>query len=300
MFRVSEWGGISSLPKPMRLPSSSAPTRPAMPELMCTTVPPAKSIAPHWKIRPAVGVDLVELGLRGGLGGAVSRGGKRLGGGVDRVRAGPVPDHVGDRAVDQQQPQRQEQRHGGELHALHQRADDQRGRDRREGHLEADVDQLGNVGADREGRGLRVRRHAGQERLGEAADERRRAAREGEAVADDGPQDGHDADRVEHPHQHREHVLGAHQAAVEQREARNGHQQHEHRGRQHPGGVALVDGRLGGRGRRGRGGAAISASATSNAMKQRQSAQAMPASSPASLKRDVVLNVMVETPVRDR
>ena len=53
MFMVSEWGGISSLPKPMRLPSSSAPTRPAMPALMCTTVPPAKSIAPHWKIRPA-------------------------------------------------------------------------------------------------------------------------------------------------------------------------------------------------------------------------------------------------------
>ena len=47
MLKVSECGAIRSLPKPMRLPSSSAPTRPAMPALMCTTVPPAKSIAPH-------------------------------------------------------------------------------------------------------------------------------------------------------------------------------------------------------------------------------------------------------------
>ena len=51
---VSEWGGIASLPKPTRLPTTSAPTRAAMPELMCTTVPPAKSSAPHWKARPAL------------------------------------------------------------------------------------------------------------------------------------------------------------------------------------------------------------------------------------------------------
>ncbi len=50
---VSECGAMISLPKPMRLPTTSAPTRPAMPALMCTTVPPAKSIAPHLKIWPA-------------------------------------------------------------------------------------------------------------------------------------------------------------------------------------------------------------------------------------------------------
>ena len=53
MVMTSEWGGISSLPKPTRLPTQSAPTRPAMPALMCTTVPPAKSIAPHRNTRPA-------------------------------------------------------------------------------------------------------------------------------------------------------------------------------------------------------------------------------------------------------
>src|SRR5665213_123929 len=36
-------GAIFSLPSPWRLPSISAVARPAMPALMCTTVPPAKS-----------------------------------------------------------------------------------------------------------------------------------------------------------------------------------------------------------------------------------------------------------------
>src|SRR6516165_2901894 len=39
-------GAIASLPYPMRLPSISAQTRPEMPALMCTTVPPAKSSTP--------------------------------------------------------------------------------------------------------------------------------------------------------------------------------------------------------------------------------------------------------------
>ena len=34
-------GVMASLPQPMRLPRTMAPTRPATPELMCTTVPPA-------------------------------------------------------------------------------------------------------------------------------------------------------------------------------------------------------------------------------------------------------------------
>src|SRR3954468_6746644 len=38
-------GRIGSRPKPTRLPSTSARARPAAPALMCTAVPPAKSIA---------------------------------------------------------------------------------------------------------------------------------------------------------------------------------------------------------------------------------------------------------------
>ena len=47
-------GGMLSRPKPTRLPSTIAPTRPATPALMCTTVPPAKSSAPQLQIKPAV------------------------------------------------------------------------------------------------------------------------------------------------------------------------------------------------------------------------------------------------------
>src|SRR5437762_5743248 len=47
-------GAIDSLPKPIRLPRTIAPTRPATPELMCTTVPPAKSNAPICQMNPAL------------------------------------------------------------------------------------------------------------------------------------------------------------------------------------------------------------------------------------------------------
>jgi len=47
------WGDIASRPKPIRLPARYAPTRPATPALMCTTVPPAKSSAPHCQRKPA-------------------------------------------------------------------------------------------------------------------------------------------------------------------------------------------------------------------------------------------------------
>ena len=68
-------------------------------------------------------------------------------------------------------------------------------------------------------------------------------AGEGQRVAVDHPEDGDHAEAGEDLHQHREHVLGAHEAAVEQREARDGHQDDEDGRDQHPGGVALVDGR---------------------------------------------------------
>jgi hypothetical protein len=59
-----------------------------------------------------------------------------------------------------------------------------------------------------------------QEHLGEAADERVPFG-EGEAVAVDHPDHRHDADDREHLREHRQHVLGADEAAVEQRQARH-------------------------------------------------------------------------------
>ena len=46
------WGCIASLPYPKRLPTTNAPTNAAIPALMCTTVPPAKSNAPFSASKP--------------------------------------------------------------------------------------------------------------------------------------------------------------------------------------------------------------------------------------------------------
>jgi hypothetical protein len=54
MVRVRLCGAKDSRPKPIRLPTMKAPTRPATAALMCTTVPPAKSRAPFWNRKPAV------------------------------------------------------------------------------------------------------------------------------------------------------------------------------------------------------------------------------------------------------
>ena len=45
-------GGVASLPWPIRFPIMRQPTSPAIPALMWTTVPPAKSSAPQPHIRP--------------------------------------------------------------------------------------------------------------------------------------------------------------------------------------------------------------------------------------------------------
>src|SRR4051812_9160896 len=46
------YGAMFSWPYPTRLPRTSAHTRPAMPALMCTTVPPAKSSWPFCAAQP--------------------------------------------------------------------------------------------------------------------------------------------------------------------------------------------------------------------------------------------------------
>ena len=65
-----------------------------------------------------------------------------------------------------------EQQHRRELHAFGEGADDQRRGDGREGHLEADEGQLGDVDTLGEGGGDRVGRDALQEQLVERADVR--------------------------------------------------------------------------------------------------------------------------------
>src|SRR5215813_13326500 len=47
-------GGVATLPKPVRLPMISTATNAEIPELICTTVPPAKSSAPIVRSQPPV------------------------------------------------------------------------------------------------------------------------------------------------------------------------------------------------------------------------------------------------------
>src|SRR5262249_15528450 len=58
MVSVRLCGAIGSRPKPTRRPRTKAPTRPATPALMCTTVPPAKSSAPQRHRSPALAFAL--------------------------------------------------------------------------------------------------------------------------------------------------------------------------------------------------------------------------------------------------
>jgi hypothetical protein len=58
-----------------------------------------------------------------------------------------MPHPVRDGAVDQQRPERDEQHEGRELHAIGDRAGDQRGGDDREGHLEHREEAFGMVKA---------------------------------------------------------------------------------------------------------------------------------------------------------
>ncbi len=157
----------------------------------------------------------------------------------ESVRAGPVPDHMRDRQIGESKPQRHEQQHRREFDPLRKRTHDQAGGDGGEGQLEGDVNVLRNHHALAEGRRGRVGVHPGQEQTREAA-EKGVTLGEGDAIAVEHPQHADQAKRDEHLHQHREHVLGAHQAAVEKRESRDGHQNHQHCGNDHPRSVALV------------------------------------------------------------
>src|SRR5512139_172531 len=48
------WGAMLSVPKPLRFPTTRAAARALTPEVMRTTVPPAKSRAPRFRIHPPI------------------------------------------------------------------------------------------------------------------------------------------------------------------------------------------------------------------------------------------------------
>ena len=159
--------------------------------------------------------------------------------------AAGTPHPVRDRRVDDDPPEPREPEHRRKPHPVGEGAADQRRGDDREGHLERHEDALGDRA------GQRVDAHAAQEQALQAAEIGPLAA-ERQAVAERHPDQGREAAGGEDLHAHREHVLLAHHAAVEHREAGDGHHQ-DQRGRgQHPGGVAGIQHRLLRPGARGR------------------------------------------------
>ena len=120
---------------------------------------------------------------------------------------------MGDRRVDEQQPQARKQQHGGEPHSLGERADDQRGRDDRERHLEHDENRFRNV---RQYRAWRIETDIRE--LGERETPNQtthRAFTESQAIAANDPQNRHDAGDGDDEtlHEHGERITPPYQAA---------------------------------------------------------------------------------------
>ncbi len=156
------------------------------------------------------------------------------------VRASPVPDHVGHRDVGQREPDHHEDQDRGELGAFGEGADDQAAGNRRKCPLENHEGQFGDADTLGEGCAYGIRRHTFQKELVEHAEERVALGKR-RRVAVNHPEHGDQREDREHLHQHREHVLGTDQAAIEQSEAGNRHQDDQGGADHQPGVVTLVD-----------------------------------------------------------
>ena len=146
-----------------------------------------------------------------------------------------APGHVADRQVDHDEPESREEHHREEFHALDKGADHQRRGDDREGHLEGAEEGLGNLCIGVNG----IPCAAAKQDLRQAA-EKRVPITERHAVAEDHPEHRDQRSHREAVHEHREHVLGSHQAAVEERQGRDRHEEYQRRRDQDPGGVSAV------------------------------------------------------------
>ena len=159
------------------------------------------------------------------------------------------------RNIDDEQPHRAKQHEGRKLHALGDRAADQRASNDREGHL------IGHEQYFRDSLGERTDRLDPDPHQGDAREiaEISAVAGEGQAVAEQPPQDRHERGGDEALRHGRENVLLPDHAAVKQREPRQRHHQHQRGGGDHEAGVGGVDLVGGGvlrlRGQAGEGGA---------------------------------------------
>ena len=135
-----------------------------------------------------------------------------------------APNHVGERRIDNEQPNAQEGRHGTKLNATCQAARYDGGRDHGKCHLEGDVDNLrvdGTVRGIALGRLQHLVEHRQAQQLVKAANKRARAvAAISQRPARHNPQHANQADGPK-AHEHGvDDIFAPRQAAVEKRQAR--------------------------------------------------------------------------------
>ena len=145
------------------------------------------------------------------------------------------PDPVAERAVDEEHPERDEGQPAPEGDALGHGSGDEGGRDDRELALEHGEGVFGYArGQDRV-----VDAPQQDETLAPADEAPQGVGAEAEAVAHHGPEHAHHGHGGVGVHHGSQHVLGAHQAAVEEGETGH-HEQHQGSGGEHPGGTARI------------------------------------------------------------
>ena len=147
-----------------------------------------------------------------------------------------------ERRVDEHAEQAHEQEIAREAHALRERPGDERRRDDRELQLKQREHHQRDRGCEIR---MRLRAHAREHEKGEGvANQTVDAVAKGQAEPDDDPQDADDGHRHETLQHRGDDVLRPDHAAVEKRQAGR-HEQHETRGREHPGHVAAIHGTAG-------------------------------------------------------
>src|SRR3989337_26211 len=150
------WGAMFSAPCPRRFPATRTAASALAPEVMWTTVPPAKSRAPRPRVPPA-----------------------------------DPPDPVGDRVIDEKRPEADEQQKGRELDPLRERPCDERRGDDGKHRL---VDHEGLVGNGRPVVRVRFEPHTPESEPGQVPDQALHVRAKGKRVPDEEPLDAHQSD----------------------------------------------------------------------------------------------------------
>ena len=137
---------------------------------------------------------------------------------------------MGYRSIDYRKPETAEQKHTAELNAFNKRANHQRWRDDREGHLEHEEDGFGNSGVWIDG----LTTDTAQESLTQIA-KPGGSSRKCQAVDEDELQNGGQTRDCKTMHHNRQYVLCSHKAGIKQRKTRERHEENKSCGRKNPG-----------------------------------------------------------------